>query len=120
MYAAEKETDPWIPADDIAWESKQLARADIYDALQIPIEPCAPATDSCSNAPARVVELNAAYMNHAETIAGRQLAKAGFRLASLLNGIWTQPVSSNEVTGAANFRAGSRSFNEGRRRTNRW
>ncbi len=101
-YAAERETDQWIPADDIAWESKQIARADIYAALQIPIEPCEPATDTCSNAPGRVVELNASYMNHAETIAGHQLAKAGFRLASLLNGIWVQPVSSNDVRRAAN------------------
>jgi len=99
-YAAEKETDAWIPADDIAWESKQLARAEIYAALQIPIEPCAPATDTCSSVPGRVVELNAAYLNHAETIAGHQLAKAGFRLASLLNGIWVQPVNSNDVTRA--------------------
>ena len=101
-YAAERETVPWIPADDIAWESKQVARADIYDALQIPIEPCMPATDTCSNAPSRVVELNESYMNHAETIAGHQLAKAGFRLASLLNGTWLQPVSSNDMTRAAN------------------
>ena len=43
-YAAERETDSWIPADDIAWESKQLAHADIYTALQIPIEACAPAS----------------------------------------------------------------------------
>jgi len=101
-YAAERETDQWIPADDIAWESKQIARADIYNALQIPIEPCEPATDTCSNAQGRVVELNASYMNHAETIAGHQLAKAGFRLANLLNGIWVQPVSSNDVRRAAN------------------
>ncbi len=101
-YAAERETDRWIPADDIAWESKQVARAEIYDALQISIEPCAPATDTCSNVPGRVIELSASYMNHAETIAGHQLAKAGFRLASLLNGIWVQPVSPNDVTHAAN------------------
>jgi hypothetical protein len=49
-----------------------------------------------------VVELNAAYLNHAETIAGHQLAKAGFRLASLLNGIWINPVNSNDVTRATN------------------
>jgi hypothetical protein len=101
-YAAERETDSWIRADDIAWESKQLARADIYAALQIPIEPCAPAIDSCSSVPGPVVELNASYLNHAETIAGHQLAKAGFRLASLLNGIWVQPLNSNDVTRPAN------------------
>ena len=41
-YAAEQAADSWIPADDIAWESNQLARSDIYAALQIPIEPCQP------------------------------------------------------------------------------
>ncbi len=102
IYTAEKETDRWIPADDIAWESKQVARADIYAALQIPIEPCEPTVEICSSVPVRVVELNASYLNHAETIAGRQLAKAGFRLASLLNGIWVQPVNSNDATQAAN------------------
>jgi len=101
-YAAERETDSWIPADDIAWESKQIARADIYDALRIPLEPCEPAVDVCRNAPGHVIELNATYLDHAETIAGHQLAKAGFRLASLLNGIWVQPVSSNDITRAAN------------------
>ena len=35
-------------------------------------------------------------------IAGHQLAKAGFRLASLLNEIWTQPVRPNDATGATN------------------
>jgi hypothetical protein len=101
-YADERETDRWIPADDIAWESKQMARADIYEALQIPIESCAPAVDVCSNVPGRVVELSASYMDHADIIAGHQLAKAGFRLASLLNSIWTEPVSSNDVTRAVN------------------
>ena len=35
-YAAERETDSWIPADDIAWESKQMARSEIYDASANP------------------------------------------------------------------------------------
>jgi hypothetical protein len=99
-YAAERDTDAWIPADDIAWESEQIARADIYGALQIPIEPCEPTVDICSSVPGRVVELNASYLNHAETIAGHQLAKAGFRLASLLNGMWIQPVRSSGATHA--------------------
>ncbi len=41
-------------------------------------------------------------MDHAEVIVGHQLAKAGFRLASLLNEIWPQPVSANEVAPMAN------------------
>ncbi len=101
-YAAERGTDSWIPADDISWESSQIARSDIYAPLHIPIEPCPPITDVCSNAPGRTVELNASYMDHAEALAGHQLAKAGFRLASLLNQIWVQPVNQNDAPRAAN------------------
>ena len=42
-YGSEQAADSWIPADDIAWESNQVARADIYAALHIPVEPCQPA-----------------------------------------------------------------------------
>jgi hypothetical protein len=94
-YAAERATDSWIPAEDIAWESNQIARTDIYAALQIPIEPCQPTLDSCSNVPGRPVEISASYLDRADGIAGHQLAKAGFRLASLLNGIWTVPIASD-------------------------
>jgi nuclease S1 len=99
-YAGELEADSWIPADQIAWESNQVARSDIYGALQIPIEPCQPTADLCINPLGHVIELNSAYLDHADTIAGHQLAKAGFRLASLLNQIWTQPVASNDATHA--------------------
>ena len=39
IYAGEKAPDAWIPehTDDIAWESNQIARSDIYAALQIPV-----------------------------------------------------------------------------------
>ena len=97
-YAAEIAADSWIAADDIAWESNQLARADIYAALQIPIEPCEPTVNLCRNPSGRVVELDSTYLDHADALAGHQLAKAGFRLASLLNGIWTQPAAMNDVT----------------------
>ncbi len=100
-YADEKEADSWIPADDIAWGSNQIARSDIYAALQIRIEPCQPTADVCRNPLGHPVELNAAYLDHADAVAGHQLAKAGFRLASLLNEIWTQPVRPNDATGAA-------------------
>jgi S1/P1 Nuclease/Metal binding domain of Ada len=101
-YAGEKALDAWITGhtDDIAWESNHIARSDIYAALQIPVEPCEPAAAVCSNEPE--VNLSSAYIDHAETVAGHQLAKAGFRLASLLNGIWVQPVGPNDVTRAAN------------------
>ncbi len=101
-YAAEKDADSWIAPDDIAWESNQVARSDIYAALHVPIEPCQPAADLCVNPAGRAVELDSSYLEHADAVAGHQLAKAGFRLASLLNGIWTQPVGPNDVTSATN------------------
>ena len=90
MYAGQKDADSWKPGStsDIAWESNQLAREQIYQALRMPVEPCEPGVNSCAHAPGGPVELDDAYMNRAATIAGQQLAKAGFRLASLLNGIW--------------------------------
>jgi hypothetical protein len=100
-YADEKAADSWIAADDIAWESNQLARSDIYAALRIPVEPCQPTANLCLNSLGRPVELDASYLDRAEAIAGHQLAKAGFRLASLLNEIWTQPVAGNDATQAA-------------------
>jgi hypothetical protein len=101
-YVSEKDADSWIKADDIAWESNQVARSDIYDALHIPIEPCQPNVNACINPAGRPVELSSAYLDRADAIAGRQLAKAGFRLASLLNEIWTHPVAPNDATHASN------------------
>jgi hypothetical protein len=90
LNAGQKDADSWKPgaAGDIAWESNQVARTRIYQALGIPIEPCEPDVHSCAHAPAGTIDLDSAYMNKAATTAGEQLAKAGFRLASLLNGIW--------------------------------
>ena len=99
-YAAEKDVDSWIAADDIAWESNQVARSDIYGALQIPIEPCQPTANVCVNPAGHPVELDSTYLDHADAVAGHQLAKAGFRLASLLNEIWTQPAAPNDSTHA--------------------
>jgi len=96
-YADEKAADSWIAPDDIAWESNQLARSDIYAALRIPVEPCQPTANLCLNPLGRPVELDASYLDRADAIAGHQLAKAGFRLASLLNEIWTQPVAGNDT-----------------------
>jgi S1/P1 Nuclease/Metal binding domain of Ada len=100
-YANEKALDAWIPGhtDDIAWESNQIARSDIYAALKIPIEPCDPPDAMCSNEPE--VSLSSAYMERADELAGHQLAKAGFRLASLLNEIWTEPVNPNDAVSSA-------------------
>ena len=50
LYANQKDADSWKPggADDIAWESNQLARSGIYQALNIPVESCQPYIDSCA------------------------------------------------------------------------
>jgi nuclease S1 len=112
-YAAEKDADSWIAADDIAWESNQLARSDIYAALQIPIEPCQPAANLCINPAGHPVELDTTYLDHADVLAGHQLAKAGFRLASLLNEIWTQPVATNDLTPASNLAPAAVAANTG-------
>src|SRR5208337_5331228 len=90
VSASQKDANSWKPGrtDDLAWESNQLARSEDYKALGIPLEPCQPEVDSCANAPQGPVDLDSAYMSKAGTIAGQQLAKAGFRLASLLNSIW--------------------------------
>ena len=102
-YASERPMDVWFRGrtDDIAWESNQIARSDIYTALRIPIEPCEPPTGRCGNEPD--VDLSPAYLDQAGIIAGHQLAKAGFRLASLLNQIWTRPtiVGGNGATHGA-------------------
>jgi hypothetical protein len=100
MYASQKEADSWKPGgtDDIAWESNQLARSEVYKALGITVEPCQPEVDSCAHAPQGLVDLDSAYMSKAGTIAGQQLAKAGFRLASLLNGIWSSGSSIPDCT----------------------
>jgi hypothetical protein len=95
LYASQKNADSWKPGQtaDIAWESNQVARTQIYQALRIPVEPCEPDNNSCANAPGGPLDLDGKYMDKAATIAGGQLAKAGFRLASLLNDIWPSGAS---------------------------
>jgi hypothetical protein len=101
-YAREQPSDNWTSADDIAWESHQVARSDVYDALRIPTEPCQPSANLCINPLRYPVELDSSYMNASAVIAGHQLAKAGFRLASLLNQIWRAPIAAGDMTRAAN------------------
>jgi S1/P1 Nuclease/Metal binding domain of Ada len=100
-YANEKALDAWIPGHtgDIAWESNQLARTEIYAPLKIPVEPCDPPAALCRDEPE--VRLSSGYMDHADEVAGHQLAKAGFRLASFLNEIWTEPVNPNDAASSA-------------------
>jgi len=52
------------------------------------VDPREPDNNNCANAPAGPLDLDGAYMNKTATVAGEQLVKAGFRLASLLSGIW--------------------------------
>lgn len=100
-YASEQASDAWTSVADIAWESHEVARTDIYEALRIPLEPCQPSANLCLNPVGHAVELDPSYMNEAARVAGHQLAKAGFRLASLLNETWTAPVASNDAPAAA-------------------
>jgi hypothetical protein len=99
-YAAEQAADVWHPssANDIAWESHQIARTEIYGALHLPVEQCPSAVHGCFNAPRVTLDLDDSYLDHASVIAGHQLAKAGFRLASLLNGIWSAPATAMDST----------------------
>jgi S1/P1 Nuclease len=77
MYASQKDADSWKPGgtDDIAWESNQIARSEVYKALGIPIEPCQPDANSCAYAPEGPFDLDSTYMNKAAKIAGSNLPK---------------------------------------------
>jgi hypothetical protein len=102
MYAGDKVGYSWKPGgtDDIAWETNQVARTQVYSALGIPVEPCESDNNSCANAPKGTVDLDSEYMSRAATVAGQQLAKAGFRLASLLNGIWPENAPIGNCAGS--------------------
>jgi hypothetical protein len=73
-------------SEHIAWESHQVAEADVYRALGIPERPCE--MHSCDRATGTRITLSSAYMERESAVAGRQLVKAGRRLAALLNQTW--------------------------------
>lgn len=79
-------------AEDVAWESHQLAESRIYRRLSIPKQRCPTGLESCDAAPAEVRELpihiDAAYLAEAASVARTQLMRGGIRLAELLNAIW--------------------------------
>jgi hypothetical protein len=77
-------------SQQIAWETHELADRDVYGALGIPERPCEMQT--CDPATRTAITLSPAYMKRAGDIAGHQLAKAGYRLAVLLNQIWPSAV----------------------------
>jgi hypothetical protein len=93
-FGSEKDTFAWKPDSTaaVAWESTEIARKDVYTALQIPQEACKPDLTNCNLAPAEItnlsVNLSPDELKRESDIAARQLAKAGYRLASLLNSIW--------------------------------
>jgi len=75
------------------WESHKAGIETTYGAMQplIPLEPVDATTD-CNAENAKVyalhIHLGREYLDKAIPVIDRQLAKAGFRLAALLNAIW--------------------------------
>ena len=74
-----------VNPEQMAWESHELAKSDVYGALGIAQRPCSPA--ACDSAPAKIV-MSDAYMKREAKVAGKRLAQAGYRLARILNNIW--------------------------------
>lgn len=72
-----------LSSQQMAWETHELGKTDVYGALKIPEKPCAPS--ACQAAPGGPVVMNQAYMKREGLVAGKQLARAGYRLAALLN-----------------------------------
>ena len=74
--------------DDWTWESHQLAERVIYGRLHIPTEPPV-FPKSCSEAPAEILNfkpvIDTLYIDDMKPIVRMQLAKAGLRLAHILN-----------------------------------
>ena len=88
LYPERADSFTWQPgtSQQIAWETHELADKDVYGALGIPERPCEMQT--CDPATGAAVTMSPAYMKRAGDIAGHQLAKAGYRLAALMNQIW--------------------------------
>jgi hypothetical protein len=88
LYPVAQNTFDWISGGSarIAWESHQVARSQVYGALGIPERPCS--LHSCDPATSAPLTLSQDYMKREATVAGQQLARAGYRLAALLNGTW--------------------------------
>jgi S1/P1 Nuclease len=90
LYSVQSDRITWKPGSSaqIAWESHQLAEIEVYRGLGIPERPCV-LDASCDPATSTPITLSQDYMKREGQIAGRQLAKAGHRLAALLNQIWS-------------------------------
>ena len=78
-------------ADDWAWESHELAIADIYQKLHIPVEPII-FPKSCANAPSEITQfrtpVDGLYINSMKPVIQEQLLMGGVRLAKLLNDVF--------------------------------
>jgi len=70
---------------EIAWESHRLAEREAYKPLGIPMQPCQPTACIKSK---ESVKISQQYLDREWTVAGRQLALGGYRLAALLNALW--------------------------------
>jgi hypothetical protein len=90
LYPAAGDLATWKPgeSEQIAWESHQLAESEVYRALGIPVRACV-LDASCDPATRAPVTLTPTYIEREGQVAGRQLAKAGHRLAALLNQVWS-------------------------------
>jgi hypothetical protein len=86
LYPDTRDLATWKPgeSEQIAWESHQLAKSDVYRALGIPERGCS--MHSCDTATNTPVTMSSSYMDREAQVAGRQLAR--HRLAALLNQIW--------------------------------
>ena len=74
--------------DKWAWEAHTIAKQDIYGRLHIPLQPVVfPKT--CSTAPGEIANfrpyIDSVYINDMKPVVRDQLAKAGLRLARMLN-----------------------------------
>jgi len=101
-YAAERDAIPGLRRTRSRGNRINWRVSDIYGALHIPIEPCQPTINACLNPAGRPIETGLFLYESRNTLAGHQMAKAGFRLASLLNEIWTQPAGPTDATRATN------------------
>jgi len=89
LHPASAVASKGLRPEEMAWESHELARSAVYGALGIREKPCAP--KACEPAAGGPVVMSPAYMKTAAQVAGRQIAKAGYRLGALLNQLWTEP-----------------------------
>lgn len=74
--------------DDWVWQGHELALQDVYSKLQVPTEPVI-FPKGCLDAPSEITGFNpavdAAYVSAMKPVVEMQLARAGLRLARLLN-----------------------------------